>query len=84
MEEDDKIIANLYQEILEEKSGHGDEKSVKNLLNDAIKNGLVRAKETKSGYMVQSIRTPHQELIHHGERSLHYLRRFLQKIQNNG
>jgi hypothetical protein len=81
--EDDKNIADIYQEILEEKSGHGDEKSVRNLLGDAIKDGLVRVKETKNGYMVQSLKTPHQELIHHGERSLHYLRRFLQKIQNN-
>jgi hypothetical protein len=81
--EDDKNIADIYQGMLEEKSGHGDEKSVKNLLRDAIKDGLVRVKETKSGYMVQSLKTPHQELIHHGERSLHYLRRFLQKIQNN-
>jgi hypothetical protein len=81
--EDDKNIADIYQEILEEKSDHGDEKSVRNLLGDAIKAGLVRAKETKNGYMVQSLTTPHQELIHRGERSLHYLRRFLQKIQNN-
>ena len=70
-----------YTEIVYEgQSGHGDEKAVRNLLKDAIKKGLVTAKETNNGWMVKSTKDSSQELIHKGERALHYLRRYLQKL----
>jgi hypothetical protein len=72
-----------YTEVVYEgKSGHGDKGSVKELLKSAIDQGLVTIKETKSGWLVKSTKTPHQETIHTGERAYHYLRRFLQKISN--
>jgi hypothetical protein len=70
-----------YTEIIYEgKSGHGDEKAVSNMLKDAIAKGLVTVKETKGGWLVKSTDGLNQEAIHKGERALHYLRRFLQRI----
>jgi hypothetical protein len=70
-----------YTEIVYEgKSGHGDQKAVQNMMNDAISKGLITAKETKGGWLLKSTDGVHQEAIHKGERALHYLRRFLQKL----
>ncbi len=66
--------------IEEGKSGHGDEKAVINLMKQAIKDGLINVKEVKNGWMIQSKVDSSQELIHRGERSFHYLRRFLNRI----
>ena len=72
-----------YTEIIYEgKSGHGDEKAVKNLLKDAYKKGLIDYEKTNGGWMVKSKVDNSQEAIHKGERAYHYLRRYLQKLQN--
>jgi len=71
-----------YTEIIYEgKTGHGDNKIVINLLKDGIRKNLITVKDTNSGWMVRSVNDPtKQELIHRGENSYHYLRRFMQKI----
>jgi len=78
---DEDEIADIYQEMLEEKRGHGDNSGMIDMLKDATKRGLIEVVDTKKGWMVRSKVTPDQELIHRGEKSMHYLRRFLQKIQ---
>jgi hypothetical protein len=68
--------------IYEGKSGHGDVKAVHNMMKDAESKGLIKIKETKNGWMLFSTQNPQmKETIDRGERALHYLRRFLQKIQ---
>lgn len=85
LEEDPKYYTKLKkmesgEPITEGKSGHGDEKAVRQLLKDAIKKGLVTVKETNSGWLVKSTKDNTQEAIHKGERAFHYLRRYLQKL----
>ena len=72
-----------YTEIVYEgKSGHGDMKAVVNMMKDAEAKGLIKIKDTKNGWMLFSTKHPEfrPETIDRGERALHYLRRFLQKI----
>jgi len=59
--------------IYEGKSGHGDEKAVRELLKDAIKKELVTVKETSHGWIVKSNKDSNQETIHRGERAFRYL-----------
>lgn len=78
-------IANLYDQILEEHSmveeGHGDTLAVRKMLKIATKRGLVRVEETKKGYMIKSLVDDSQYLTHRGEKGLHDLRRYLQKLE---
>lgn len=77
----DRFALNDYTKIVYEgKSGHGDEKAVKKLLKQAVNQGLVTYKDTNSGWMVKSLKGKSMETIHRGEKALHYLRRFLNKI----
>jgi Ribonuclease G/E len=71
-----------YTEIIYEgKSGHGDVKAVTNMMKDAESKGLIKIKDTKKGWMLFSTQNPQmKETIDRGERALHYLRRFLQKV----
>lgn len=72
-----------YTEIIYEgKSGHGDQKIVINAMKDAIKQGLITVKDTKSGWIVRATKGDLQEAIHKGEKAYHYLRRFLEKIKS--
>ena len=74
-------IFNYLEELINEGSGHGDQKIVTLALKDAVKRGLVDVKETKSGWIVKSLKdSTLMETIHRGERAFHYLRRFLQKV----
>lgn len=74
-----------YTEIIYEgRSGHGDEKAVRNLLKDAMTKGLITAKETDGGWLVKSTKDMSKESIHKGERAFHYLRRYLQKLGYQG
>jgi hypothetical protein len=84
MKKNDKIILeNFYDELVEEgKSGHGDVKAVRNMLFDAQKRGLVDYREIgDGGWLVKSKVDKSAETIHKGERALHYLRRFLQRLE---
>jgi hypothetical protein len=74
-------IFNYLQELINEGSGHGDEKIVKQTLKDAYKKGLIDVQDTKSGWIVKSKKDGSMETIHKGERAFHYLRRFLQKLE---
>ena len=74
-------MGEICQEILEEKRGHGDSKIINNILKDALKNGLIKIKDTSHGFLVQSLVDDSQHLIHRGETSFHHLRRFLQKLE---
>lgn len=78
-----KIYESMYEKeepIEEGKSGHGDIGALMDLMNQAIKQGIITAKETKKGWLVRSTKDNSQELIHRGEKSYHYLRRFLHRI----
>ena len=70
-------IGNLYMEILEEKSGHGDTKKILMMLKNAMDKKLVEVDDKKKGFMVRSLVDDSQLLIHRGESSLHPLRRYL-------
>jgi len=74
-------IFNYLEELINEGSGHGDEKIVKQALKDAYKKGLIDVQDTKSGWIVKSKKDNSMETIHKGERAFHYLRRFLQKLE---
>jgi hypothetical protein len=80
-----KFDLNDYTEVVYEgKSGHGDSKIIMSALKDAVKKGLIDVKETKSGWIVKSLKDSNlMETIHRGERAFHYLRRFLQKVENS-
>lgn len=73
-------LADYTQIIYEGKSGHGDEKAVRNLLDEYIKKGMITVKDTKGGWLVKSTDGKVQEAIHKGERAFYYLRRFLRKL----
>ena len=70
-------------EVIEEGSGHGDEKAVKNLIKIGIDKGLIKPfpKDTTDGWMLQSTVDGSQHLAHKGERGLHPLRRYLQGLE---
>lgn len=74
---------NNDSEVIEEGSGHGDEKLVINAIKDAIKKGLIKPfpKETKAGWMLQSQVDNSQHLTHKGEKGYHDLRRYLQGLE---
>jgi hypothetical protein len=61
------------------KSRHGDMASVTNLIKDAENKGLISYNRTSKGYMLKSKKDSSQELIHKGERALHYARRYIDK-----
>lgn len=78
---DSQNIADLYQDIIEEKSSsHEGFKEVMAILKDAMKKGLVDLAETKSGFMIKSKVDSSQYLIHKGGKDFHPLRRYLQKL----
>ena len=70
-------------EVIEEGSGHGDERIIKDAIKDAIKKGLIKPfpKETKAGWMLQSQVDNSQHLTHKGEKGYHDLRRFIQRLE---
>jgi len=74
-------IFNYLEELINEGSGHGDEKVVRQALKDAYKKGLIDVQDTKNGWIVKSKVDNSMETIHKGERAFHYLRRFLQRIE---
>lgn len=75
-------IEHLYFDIIEEgKRGHGEMKDVLELMKQGHDEGLYRIKETSKGYLLLSNVDNKQELIHRGERSTHYLRRFINKLK---
>lgn len=81
-----KDIAGIYEEIFVEnyvieEGSHGDKRALLKLLKGAIKRGLVRVEDTKSGYMVKSLVDDSQYLTHKGEKGLHDLRRYLQRLE---
>ena len=63
------------------KSGHGDVAAVINLLKHAENNNLFSYTPTTKGYMLKSKKDSSYEMIHKGERSLHYVRRYIQKLE---
>lgn len=83
MNKDDTFnLEHLYNDIIEEaKRGHGEMKDVLNLLQDGLDSGLYRVQETNNGWRLLSNVSDHIETIHKGERALHYLRRFIDKLK---
>ena len=69
-------------EVLEEKpSGHGDVSKVVDMIKHALRSGTVKSVDsTTQGWLLKSAKDNAQCLIHRGEKSLHYLRRYLQKL----
>jgi hypothetical protein len=76
-------IEHLYFNIIEEgKRGHGEMKDVLKLLQDGFDKGLYKIQETSSGWRLLSNVSKDIETIHKGERALHYLRRFINKLES--
>lgn len=76
-------LSNLVSEIVNEgKSGHGDLKEIYKMIKNAISEGLVDTKETKNGIMIKSLKDTSQLLLHPGERGIHDLRRYLNKLRS--
>ena len=69
--------------VVEKSSSHAEGKEVMKLLKIAMKEGLVDAVETKSGYMVKSLVDDSQFLIHKGGKDFHPLRRYLNGLKRN-
>jgi len=63
------------------KSGHGDMAAVINVLKDAVNKDLISYSRTSKGYMLKSKKDSSQELIHKGERALHYARHYINKLE---
>ncbi len=63
------------------KTGHGDMAAVMNLLKSAVDKDLITYSSTNNGYLLKSKKDSSQELIHKGERALHYLRRYIKKLE---
>lgn len=78
-----RFALNDYSKLIEEgASGHGDEKAVRELIKWGLTEGLIKNCEaTNKGWMLKSAKDDSQCLIHKGERSLHYLRRYLQRLE---
>lgn len=74
-------IFNYLDELINEGSGHGDVKVVKQALKNAYNKGLIDFQETKNGWILKSKVDNSMETIHKGERAFHYLRRYLQKLE---
>jgi hypothetical protein len=76
-------IGNLYGEIfMEARSSHGDRKAVLNLVKKAMDAGLIDIEEKKKGFMIKSLVDDSQLMIHRGENDFHYLRRYIQQLEN--
>ena len=57
-------------------------KDVLKLLQDGFDKGLYKIQETSSGWRLLSNVSKDIETIHKGERALHYLRRFINKLES--
>ena len=75
------IVDGILMNLTEKSSSHTDFKAVMDLLKQAMKAGLVRAEETKNGYMIKSLVDTSQFLIHKGGSNYHPLRRYLNTLQ---
>ena len=80
-DESEKEDLKDYTKLIYEGSGHGDEKVIKNALKDAVHKGLISVEPTKKGWKVLSKVSQDQYVVDKGESSYHYLRRFLQKLE---
>jgi hypothetical protein len=69
--------------IGEAHSGHGDERKIKDAIKEAIKKRLIKPfpKDTKKGWMLQSLVDNSQHLTHKGEPGYHDLRRYLEGLE---
>lgn len=75
-------IEDIYINIIEEdKRGHGEMKDLQELIKKGYNQGLYRMKETNDGFLLLSNLDDSKELIHKGERALHYLRRYINKLE---
>lgn len=72
----------IYDDIIEEaQRGHGKQGDVLDLLNYGFSQGLYRVEPTKNGWKLLSNLSRDIETIDRGERALHYLRRFINKLE---
>ena len=76
------ILETDYTQLLDEGSGHGEMKDVRNMIKDAIKEGLVkRVEDTNSGWILYSAIDNSKFTSHRGEKNLHYIRRYLEGLR---
>lgn len=66
------------------KSGHGDVKKCWELLEEAERNKLIRLKKTRNGVIAKSLKDNSQTTFHIGERAIHEIRRYVNKLNHEG
>lgn len=80
--EDVNNLISLYSNVIEEaQRGHGRMGDVLDLLKIGASQGLYRIEDTKNGWKLLSNVSKDIEIIDKGERALHYLRRFINKLE---
>lgn len=80
MNEDRKILEEMVEEIIMEIRGHGKNKEIFKILDDAQKKGFVRYEQRGGKILIKSLKDASMYITHLGEVGVKPVMRFLSKL----
>lgn len=80
MNEDQKILEEMVEEIIMEVKGHGKNREIFNLLDDAQKKGFIRYEQRGGKILIKSLKDNSMYITHLGEVGVKPVMRFLSKL----